>query len=245
MDELKCFVKELEKERDLKRQKEILQRIGAKIINTYVIKVGTVMIEPFLVEAYYYHKGKFEDTSVHASKPSKAPTYELARQRQQNHFGELYVHYGLKDGIDIVLSLHNGSYLSFLIKNALVNGEWATQCKISEKICEKCNNQNKCKKGIECSYYGEIVISPRKEPQNLNIVFVPRKGIPNDCTKTPLAALPINKIRDYQFTAGKSRTAIVQCYIKKELMKNPQEKELLKLKKLAYGLVSWNELEKN
>lgn len=64
MENIKKLVEKLEEEFDEKKQIEILQDIGAMLINNYVIKVGDLTIEPMLVEAYYYHKGKFEDESV-------------------------------------------------------------------------------------------------------------------------------------------------------------------------------------
>ena len=247
MEDLKNLVKELI---DIKESCETgrcqqikkLQEIAEKILREYYIKIGDITIEPLLIEAYYYHKGKFEDTSVHASKESKANTYELARKRQKNNFGKLYVHYGTKDGIDIVLSLNDEYYLSILIKNALVDSEWATQCAISEKICEKCDNRNECK-GLECKYYDEIVLVP-VESQNQEIVFFPRKGIKNDFAKEDLAALPIDKIKEHKFTPGKSRTKIVEDYIHKKLSaENLDKKEEQKLKELASGLVAWEKFK--
>lgn len=152
MEELRKKVEELEIVANLEgdhkeEQIKILKEIGAKLINEYVIQVGNLRIEPMLVEAYYYHKEKFGDKSVHAAySDSNASTYKLARERQMNKFGELYVHYGCKDGIDVVLS--NGDYyLSILIKNALINGEFKKQCAISETICSNCDkfNEEYCK----------------------------------------------------------------------------------------------------
>ena len=222
-----------------------LKEICEMFLNEYVIKIGKLTIEPLLVEAYYYHEGRFEDTSVHAAKDSKAPTYQLARERQKNNFGKLYVHYGTKDGIDIVLSLGDGYYLSLLIKNALVNGEWATQCAISEKICGKCYKRSECK-GQDCLHYGEIVLEP-VENKKQEIVFFPRKGVKGDFAMEPLAALPIDRIKDYPFTTGISRSEIVKAYIREKYMrtylhtKNPEEraKEEKRLKTLAHGLIAW------
>ena len=137
MDELKNLVDELKEATD-KVQK--LKEIGEKFMNEYEVRIGNMVIEPLLIEAYY-NSSDFPDNSVHAAKKSNANTYTLAKQRQKDHYGELYVHYGTKDGIDIVLS--NGDYyLSFLIKNALIHTiespqcvSWAKQCKISEMLC--------------------------------------------------------------------------------------------------------------
>lgn len=75
MENIKKLVEKLEEEFDEKKQIEILQDIGAMLINNYVIKVGDLMIEPMLVEAYYYHKGKFEDESVYSAKMKKPKRY--------------------------------------------------------------------------------------------------------------------------------------------------------------------------
>lgn len=244
--DLQELVKKLEKEYDEGNQIKILQEIGAKLINEYEIEVGNLTIEPLLVEAYYYHKKNFPDTTVHAAKESDAPTYKLARERQKNHFGELYVHYGTNDGIDVILSLRNDYYLSFLIKNAqikkndLINNEMTTQCKISEMLCKECDKCSECQKGNKCKYYGEKILKLVK-PKNYEITFVKRKGLTNDYASKPLAALPINKIRDYPFTAGQSRTDIIQCYIKKKLQTEGYNEE--QLKQLAKGLINWKKLK--
>lgn len=225
-----------------------LQKISEMLLNEYVIKIGNMTIEPLLIEAYYYHKGKFEDTSVHAAKDSTAPTYELARKRQKNNFGKLYVHYGTKDGIDIVLSLGD-YYLSFLIKNALVDGEWTTQCGVSKKLCEeKCDRFCECK-GLECKYYDEIVLESI-EPKNQEIVFFPRKGIKNDFAEEKLAALPINKIKEHRFTTGISCTEILAEYIVEKYVLNnhyaksieEKEAEEKRLKELAKGFITWEKI---
>lgn len=196
LKDLKNLVKKLEIETD--NEIQILQEIGAKLINEYEIKVGDLTIRPLLVEAYYHNENKFPDISVHAANPSTAPTYELAHERQKNHFGELYVHFGKKDGLDVVLS--NGEYyLSYLIKNALINGEFASQCKISEILCGKCN---KCNNAKECIFYGEPVLYKKDTLGNSKIVYLPRKGISGKYACCPLAALSVDKInkKEYAFT---------------------------------------------
>ena len=243
---LQELVEKLKNENNEEKQIKILQEIGAKLINEYEIEVGNLTIEPLLVEAYYYHKKNFPDTAVHAAKESDAPTYKLARERQKNHFGELYVHYGTKDGIDVVLSSSNDYYLSFLIKNAqikkndLINNEMTTQCKISEMLCKECDKCSECQKGNKCKYYGEKILKLVK-PKNYKVTFVKRKGLTNDYASKPLAALPINKIRDYPFTAGQSRTDIIQCYIKEQLQTEGYNEE--QLKQLAKGLINWKKLK--
>lgn len=192
MKELKKMVEKLEEKSDPKEQIKILQDIGTKLINEYRIEINGMNIEPLLVEAYYYHEGKFEDTSIHAVKDSKANTYKLARKRQKNNFGKLYVHYGTKDGIDIVLSLNDNYYLSFLIKTARINGKCAKQCAISQIICGQCENVSSCK-GCKCKYYEKEILKPLAdyERKNLGTVFLPRKGIKNDFATEPLAIMSL------------------------------------------------------
>lgn len=246
MVDLKKRVDELSEQTNHDEIVRMLQNIGVKLINEYAIQVGGLTIEPLLVEAYYYHKGRFEDISVHASKESNANTYELARQRQANHFGELYIHYGCKDGFDIVLS-QGEYYLSFLVKNALVNGEWTKQCTASEKICEHCENCNECQKGKFCKHYGKVVLKPAEHKKQWDIVFCKRKGLDNDFADKELAALPIDEIRNrnYYFTPGVSCTEIICKYIKSKLenKENLSRDELSKLKVLASGLISWKKFE--
>ena len=238
MDELRVLVDELEKTQDKCRIVDILQQIGERLINEYEINIGGFVIEPLLVEAYY-NSGAFPDDSVHASRKSNANTYKLARKRQKDHYGELYVHYGTKDGIDIVLS-KGDYYLSFLIKNALVHTidlpQYAKQCKISEMLCGNCDGKASCEKGMDCKYYGEVILKP-VHAKNNEIVFVKRKGIKNSYANTPLSALPINKIKDYKFTTGESCTDIIKTYVRNQILTKDCDEE--KLKKLAKGLVAW------
>lgn len=246
MEELRKKVEELEIVANLEgdhkeEQIKILKEIGAKLINEYVIQVGNLRIEPMLVEAYYYHKEKFGDKSVHAAySDSNASTYKLARERQMNKFGELYVHYGCKDGIDVVLS--NGDYyLSILIKNALINGEFKKQCAISETICSTCDKCNECDKGFKCKYYGEKVLKKKDHYIDKNIVFLARKGIKGDFADKKLAALPIDEIRKYPFTPGECATTLIKNYIKEQLESGHTEKA--KLKELSKGIVAWKHFE--
>ena len=239
MDELTSLLAELENEEA--HTERILQRIGEKLINEYVIQVGDVTLDPVLVEAYYWRDDKrFNDTSVHAAKSSDADSYKLARKRQKNNFGELYIHFG-RSGADVVLSQGN-YFLSFLIKNALDNnGEFKKQIDVCETICKDCGSYDACNKGENCCHYGEKIL--KKVPsKNMTVVFTIRKGIAKDCEfkNKELAALPIDIIKEYYFTAGKSRTAIIEEYIKGKLRHNPGEKELSELKELARGMVSWS-----
>lgn len=239
MDELKELVKNLEEENDEKKQEKILQNIGKLLLTEYIIQIGNWTIKPLLVEAYYYNSN-FKDNSVHAANESNANTYELARARQENNFGELYVHYGTKDGIDVVLS--NGKYyLSFLIKNALINNKFAAQCKVSQILCGNCDYIDKCNKGINCKYYGTNILKHKNNVENTEIVFLRRKGLTNEYKDKSLAALPIFKIKNYAFTSGESKTNIVKNYIESQLKTESYDEE--KLKELASGLIAWKKLK--
>lgn len=137
LKDLKNLVKKLEIETD--NEIQILQEIGAKLINEYEIKIGNLTIEPLLVESYYYHKGKFEDNSVYAAKEKEDKSVLYARSRQQKNQGKLFIHFN-DWGIDICLTDSSDYYLSYLIKNALVNGEWQTQQKIGMNVCQNAVN---------------------------------------------------------------------------------------------------------
>lgn len=239
MDKLRELVENLEEEKNDKKQEKILQNISKLLLTEYIIQIGNLTIKPLLVEAYYYNSN-FKDNSVHAANESNANTYELARVRQENNFGELYVHYGTKDGIDVVLS--NGKYyLSFLIKNALINNKFAAQCKVSQILCGNCDYNSKCNKGIKCKYYGTKILLHRDNTDNSEIVFVKRKGLKNEYKDKLLAALPIYKIKNYAFTSGESKTNIVKNYIESQFKTESYDEE--KLKELASGLIAWKKLK--
>lgn len=239
MDELRKLVKNLEEEKNEKKQEKLLQNIGKLLLTEYIIQIDDLIIKPLLVEAYYYNSN-FKDNSVHAANASNANTYELARARQENNFGELYVHYGTKDGIDVVLS--NGKYyLSFLIKNALINNKFAAQCKVSQILCGNCDYNDKCNKGIKCKYYGTNILKHKDNIENTEIVFVRRKGLTNEYKDKSLAALPIYKIKNYAFTSGESKTNIVKDYIESQFKTESYDEE--KLKELASGLIAWKKLK--
>lgn len=197
MENIKNLVEKLEEEFDEKKQIEILQDIGAMLINNYVIKVGDLTIEPMLVEAYYHHKGKFEDKSVYSAKNEETKAILYARSRQQKNKGKLFIHYN-DWGIDVCLTDKSNYYLSYLIKNALVNGKWQTQSQIGKSVCQKCNKYENCKSVLECQYNDTVVLQSRPQ-QNNRIIYIPRVNIKN---KDLLAALSVNEFLNgkYDFT---------------------------------------------
>ena len=237
LKELKSKVEKLDKAENKEERVKILQDIAKSIINEYVIEVGGLTIQPLLIEAYYFDEIKFHDISVHAANESDAKTYKLARERQKNHIGELYVHFSTKDGIDVVLS-DGEYYLSFLIKNALIKGEFATQCKISEKLCENCENCDTCNKGYNCIFYNNKVLHKKAIAESGKIVYLPRKGISGKYACAPLAALPLDKIAekgyDYTLAAGYGKQWRLAVYALEKANNNQEKaKELIKEHKLC------------
>lgn len=197
MEDLKELVIKLENTSDTEAQIGILQEIGAKLINEYEIWVGDLTIEPLLVEAYYYHKGNFEDNSVYAAKKEdKAVLY--ARSRQQKNLGKLFIHYN-DWGIDVCLTDSSDYYLSYLIKNALVNGEWQTQKQIGMNVCQNCSKYEECKNICECQYNNTVVLQTRRFHKNGKVIFIPRVNIVN---KNLLGALSAEDLlnKKYNFT---------------------------------------------
>lgn len=177
MDELKQMVKDLEKDiyKDpldgRSRRVRILQRISEKILSEYCIKVGNLTIEPLLIEAYYFHKGKFEDYTTH-------------RNKQQTKFAKLYRHTDKKidsskgrvGGVDICLADNDNNladnekyYLSFLIKNSLVDGKFYSQRELNALL----NNINENIEEMD-----NVLQHKSKEQMDDKIVFhTVRKGL--------------------------------------------------------------------
>lgn len=198
MEDLKKLIKELENTSDPEAQIRILQEIGAKLINEYEIQIGGLTIEPLLVEAYYYHKGKFEDHSVYAAKEKESKAVLYARSRQQKNFGKLFIHYN-DWGIDVCLTDSDSYYLSYLIKNALVNNEWQTQKPIGMDVCKKCSKYETCNSIWECQYNNTVVLRRRPSCKNRKIIFIPRVNIAD---RSLLGALSVDDLLDerYSFT---------------------------------------------
>lgn len=234
--ELKEKVAELEKTAKLdgnhkEKQIKILQEISAKLINEYEIKIGNLTIEPLLVEAYYYHEEKFPDNAVHAAKRS-GKIAEQAHRRQQKNFGKLYVHCPKGDGIDICMTDSDEYYLSFLIKNALVENQWKTQFSIADELCRKCNQ---CNEVSDCIYNDEIVLHKKDSSKNNKIVYLPRKGIFGDFACAPLAAFPLDNILDYNFTLPNGYKEQWKRAVYALEHENMNEEKALKLVKNKWG----------
>ena len=165
MDELQELEKLLycrEKAADKRTIIEAVQRIGAKILTHYEIRIGNLTIEPLRVEAYLYKPVCFEDKFVHKGKGEEKEVYG---PRQRNRFGELYIHNGYY-GVDIVLSRSETYAFSFLLKNSRIlrNDEiiypFVKQIQLAKILKEQ---------GIPIDYHEKVLY--RKAKPNETIVF--------------------------------------------------------------------------
>ena len=176
------LVKDLKKATDKKDQVLRLQKINDLLLTDYEIRIGNIIIEPYWVEAYYYHdkgnlSGSFLDLNSHRDEDN-----------QQDNFGCLYFHksgrgHG-RGGMDICLS--NGKYyLSFLIKRSLVNGEeWCKQIEL--------------KKRFESLYKPKtIAIFPAKK-RDITVCHTTRINLARDCYRTEaLASFALNAVKEH------------------------------------------------
>lgn len=199
LKDLQNLVGKLEKAETDQARIEILQDIGAKLINEYEIHIGDLTIKPMLVEAYYYDTQKFPDESVYSAKNEKSKAVQYARSRQQKNQGKLFLHYN-DYGMDICMTDSDQYYLSYLIKNALVNGKWQTQSEIGKMICGQCCKYNECKYIQDCQYNDIVVLKKADLPEAHNIIFIPRKGLKFGFHTEKLAALPADFICEYEFS---------------------------------------------
>lgn len=210
MKNLKTAVGTLEKETDRKKQIEILQSVNKLLLTGYVVKVGDFIIEPLLVEAYYYCPGKFEDTNTHGFKSEKC------RRGQSGRFGKLYVHKMGYGGIDICLSMREDYCLSFLIKNSLgyknaaeENKKFCTQVSLLRYLKENSVGADIIEqKGVLCE----------KNKEAAPVINTVRKGVNGSFKNDELASLPVDSLKDYPLTLEKGHTKerIVENYLKRE-----------------------------
>lgn len=214
MEQLKKIVEELEKEYDIKKQVKLLQRISGLLITDYAVKVCGTVIEPLWVEAYYFHKGKFEDFNCH-----KKP-------KQSGGFGKLYLHTEKKispsnrlGGVDIVLSLGD-YYLSFLIKNSLCGGEFCRQVELNAMLSQR-----------EYSFENSDNVLVKLK-RNHYVFFTKRIGMTKESFRDEnIAVLPIDLLKKYPFRF-KERIAFEYM---EEYRKNHSESECMKECKSILG----------
>ena len=216
MERLKKIVTELENEYSREKQIKLLQKISELLITDYAINDCGVVIEPLWVEAYYFHKGKFEDLNDHR------------KSKQKDGFGKLYLHTEKKispsnrlGGVDIVLSLGD-YYLSFLIKNSLIGGKFCKQVELNAILSQK-----------EYSFENSdnVLVELKR---NHKVFFTKRIGLTKESFKDEnLAAFPIDLLKNYPFKF-KERTAFE--YIE-EYRKTHNEIECIKECKNILGYV--------
>lgn len=208
MENLKTAIKNLEKEIDGEKQIKLLQSINKFLLTEYVIKIRDLIIQPLLVEAYYYCQGKFEDTNTHGFKSEKC------RRGQSGRFGKLYVHKMGYGGIDICLSMREDYCLSFLIKNSLVyknaaeeNKKFCTQVSLLRYLKENLGGADIIEqKGVLCE----------KNKEAAPVINTVRKGVNGSFKNDELASLSIDSLKEYPLTLEKGYTKerIVENYLK-------------------------------
>lgn len=234
MEQLKPFVHKLEKleKDDEEKAIPILQQINELLLTEYVIHVDDVVIEPLLVEAYYYHPDKFKDCNTHGCRD------ERCRNMQSNRFGQLYFHRKGYGGLDLCLSMEDDYCLSFLIKNSLVSHVgFCTQTKLSELLTKQGTKE-------EMERIQNVLC---KKHRDFEVIHTVRKGLTSKTFQTaPLASLPIDKIKNYPFTLekGHSRTVLINAYLKKEAQKPTRTKTRDELSELARNYMSRNEFDR-
>lgn len=197
MQDLDKLVELLEKESEESAIISYLQDIERVLLTDYFIDVCGIQIVPLWVEAYYFKERVFTDCNSHLS------------EKQKNRFGQLYFHETGRGGFDICLSKNDNYYLSFLIKAAIVNGEFITQTGIyktldhagvSESVCEQAKN----------------ILKVRDCQSEMCILFAERVGLQKPCYKDKsLAAVPLEAITKYDFLpfARKSLALCAEQYI--------------------------------
>ena len=200
MDELKKLISEgLEKACKEDQIVKILQQIGAKLINEYIIKIKDITIEPLWVEAYYYNKNYFPDCNTHLN--------DLQKER----FGQIYIHRKGHGGFDICLSTSKDYYLSFLLKATLINGKFYTQTGIRSLLTEKEWEKSEVENAKNILFKRESIL-------NYDVRFANRVGITKSCYRDEaLAAFPMDVLNngcfDFRF-ARKSLTPLAVDTIK-------------------------------
>lgn len=231
---------------DKDEQIKILQHINEKLLTEYVVKIGSVTIEPILIEAYYYHKDKFCDKNTHGYGYKEID--KKCRGLQSNRFNQLYFHRKGYGGVDICLSTRDDYCLSFLIKNSIINdAEFCTQTKLYNFMKRELTQQMKIP-FEELETKGNILC---RKHRDYEIIHTVRKGLRKGSFKDEeLASLPIDIIKDYPFTleSKHSKTVLIKKYLE-NAANNPLCKmtstELEELRKNYMSYKEFNELFEN
>lgn len=180
--ELRRIVKGLLAATGEEEQVRLLQQIEKKLLTGYRIRVGSLRIEPLVLEAYYYHETHFADANTH-----RAP--------EQKEWDQLYRHCkkadmdpsGRTGGVDLCLACQEDGeehWLSFLIKNAWVNGEFCRQVRLNAILNREVG---------EGSLTG--VLEKKKEVRG-KVAFIQRAGLTKDgYARLRLAAVALDPER--------------------------------------------------
>lgn len=176
LKELRDLVGTLEELTDKDEIVKQLQIIGRKLVTEYEIRAGGIVVKPLVVEAYYYNPETFPDCNTHLNP-------------LQKKFNVLYRHStkkGLKSdgrvgGVDICLALNEKSdnkdsayYLSFLIKNSLVNdNEFYKQIALNAKLNELFNSVENIPN----------ILYKREHTEDKICIYCNRKGLKKECYK--------------------------------------------------------------
>lgn len=187
LEDLKLLVKQLENSSNKGEQVRILQKIGKTLITEYEIKIGNLTIVPLLIEAYYYNCKNFPDCNTHMN-PDQKDYNKLYRHSIKNDLKRN----GRKGGVDICLAWNTDKtepyYLSFLIKNSLVDNTFYKQVELNSMVNSIPN----------ISDLNSNVLCKRNSKYNKHCIYLNRKGLKKECFKDAKLAVayPWNNIND-------------------------------------------------
>lgn len=215
MEELESLVADLRKQDNSEAVIKSLQKIMETLLVKYAIRLDDMVIEPLLLEAYYYdwpdiqnppdkndRTGRFLDDNCHG-----AP-------EQKDHPMKLYFHKTGYGGVDLCLS-DGPYYLSFLIKCARVNnGLICSQTALYDTLCGRS---------------GDVVLTARNTPSEHNhVVYNPRKGLSKPTYQSDLlAAILIDALKyktvQQSLAKGYSKQWVLAQYAFKQTNYNKKE----------------------
>lgn len=210
MEALKNLVRTLEKERNTERQIELLQKLNRLLLTDFALEAGDFIIEPLLVEAYYYAEGKFEDTDTHGFKSEKS------RRGQAGRFGKLYVHRIGYGGIDLCLSLSEDYCLSFLIKNSLLLKKENTREKsFRAQISLSRTLKGNLGSAERVEETGRLI---RRKSETERVIDTVRRGVKGSFKDRKLACVSIEGLKNYPLTLekGHGKESLVKEYLENE-----------------------------
>lgn len=219
LKELRDLVEELDRLTEKDKIVKQLQTIGRKLVTEYEIKAGNIVIKPLVVEAYYYNPETFPDYNTHM--------YPL-----QKEFNVLYRHSTKKElpdtgrvgGVDVCLALNRDSkkthYLSFLIKNALIDNKFYKQVALNAKLNNRFDEDDIINN----------VICKRAEKSNDLSYHCRRVNLAKECYKSEeLAIFTIESLKKYKLTLEIGKEKLIAQYIYDNKIKDEENaiKDLL------------------